>query len=332
MTNYDVRATTSVYGSFEEAATRRLQRQQHCVAMGESPSRLAYVRWIFVARQSLRILAAARGDATRDFAVLMAISTGMRLARVGLFQKMPGPTAVARSRAGASAGKKGPGLHPTFVLALMHRAALVVPVVLWSAISLAAQAPAWQVSQGEVRVICPMTIGGSFEAKTSSLTGNVSAAAPSPSLAGEFSVDLTTLDTGIDLRNDHLRRNYLEVGKGEGFDRAVLSDIDLGSANPETFQGRTRFTGTLLLHGTTRMVAGVVEISRTRVAVRVSARFPLALSDYRIKKPRYLGIGVSDRIEVTVTFVATPVTGSASGAFDRERDIWHGRLSTVGAP
>lgn len=192
------------------------------------------------------------------------------------------------------------------------RGAVIIAALLVAsfAIDVAGQAPTWQVSRGEVRVICPMTIGGSFEAKTSALTGNVAAAVPPPSLAGELSVDLTTLDTGINIRNDHLRRNYLEVGKGEGFDRAVLSDIDLGSANPKTFQGRTKFTGTLLLHGTKRMVAGTVEISRTGLAVRVSARFPLSLSDYRIAKPRYLGIGVSDRIEVNVAFVATPATTS----------------------
>ena len=38
---------------------------------------------------------------------------------------------------------------------------------------LAVQGPAWSVAQGEVRVVCPMTVGGSFEAQTTSLAGTL---------------------------------------------------------------------------------------------------------------------------------------------------------------
>ncbi len=68
-------------------------------------------------------------------------------------------------------------------------------------------------------------------------------------LTGEIVVDLATIDTGIALRNQHLRENYLEVAKGRGFDKAVLSEIRVHDADGEEFQGRTAFTGTLLLHG-----------------------------------------------------------------------------------
>src|SRR5512141_1682031 len=82
----------------------------------------------------------------------------------------------------------------------------------------------WSVAQGDVRVICPMTIGGSFEAKTTALSGSVTASARgSGALDGSLVVDLRTLDTGIGLRNEHLRENYLEVDKGQGFDTAMLS-------------------------------------------------------------------------------------------------------------
>jgi YceI-like protein len=78
-----------------------------------------------------------------------------------------------------------------------------------------------------VRVICPMTIGGSFDAKTTALRGSVTASASdSPVFDGSLAVDLRTLDTGIALRNEHLRENYLEVDKGPGFDTATLSKID----------------------------------------------------------------------------------------------------------
>ena len=36
-----------------------------------------------------------------------------------------------------------------------------------------AQPAAWRVASGEVTVLCPLTVGGSFEAKTSGLTGEL---------------------------------------------------------------------------------------------------------------------------------------------------------------
>jgi polyisoprenoid-binding protein YceI len=172
---------------------------------------------------------------------------------------------------------------------------------------LAAENPAWRI-EGEVRVTCPMTVGGSFEAKTTALGGTVAlTAARPPAFGGELSVDLKTLDTGIDLRNHHLRDNYLEVAKGEGFETATLTEIRLGDVDAETFQGRTEFTGTFLLHGTKKPVAGQAEIARTGQSVRVEATFPVTIADYGIAKPQYLGVGVKSQVQVKVSLVATPV-------------------------
>lgn len=166
---------------------------------------------------------------------------------------------------------------------------------------------AWQTGQGDVRIICPMTIGGSFEARTIALRGSIAVASSRPAtLSGSVTVDLTTLDTGLNLRNTHLRTKYLEVDKGADFSRAVLSDIKLGTDDAETFQGRTTFTGTLLLHGTKKAVAGQTDIRRQGSSIRVDASFPVTLADYGIPKPQYLGVGVKSQVQVRVSLVATP--------------------------
>jgi polyisoprenoid-binding protein YceI len=165
---------------------------------------------------------------------------------------------------------------------------------------------AWSVGQGDVRVICPMTIGGSFEAKTMALSGSVTASASgSAALDGSFAVDLRTLDTGIGLRNEHLRENYLEVDKGLGFDTATLSEIDLKGFNVDAPEGKGSFTGSLTLHGARKTVTGAVDVRQAGAALRVKASFPVNLSDYRIHKPRYLGIGVKDTVQVEVAFAVT---------------------------
>lgn len=172
-----------------------------------------------------------------------------------------------------------------------------------------AQQASWQVERGEVRVVCPLTVGGSFAATTTVLTGQV-AAADAGALTGMLEVDLTTLDTGIGLRNTHLRDNYLEVGRGVGFARATLSGIALGGRDPRTAEGDAAFTATLRLHGVERPVAGEAELTRTAGGVEVVARFPLVLSDHGIPPPRYLGVGVRDQVRVEVRFVAVEVPGS----------------------
>ena len=166
----------------------------------------------------------------------------------------------------------------------------------------------WRIEQPLVRVACTMTVGGSFEAKTTSLAGTLTegktAADP---YDGEIAVDLRTLDAGIGVRTEHMRSTYLEVGKGDGFEKATLSQITMSGVD-----GRVNFAGTLRLHGTSRPIAGHADLRRTPGAVRVDATFPVSLSAFAIAEPRYLGIGVKDVVQVRVTFVAKTAGGTSS--------------------
>jgi polyisoprenoid-binding protein YceI len=179
-------------------------------------------------------------------------------------------------------------------------------VVLGLAGATVVAANTWRVGQGDVRVNCPMTIGGSFDARTTALSGSVTASANgSRVFDGSLTVDLRTLDTGIGLRNEHLRENYLEVDKGPGFDTATLSEIDLIGLNPDAPEGSGSFTGSLTLHGVTRAVTGAVDVRQSGAGFRVKASFLVTLADFSIRKPRYLGIGVKDTVQVDVAFAVT---------------------------
>ena len=180
--------------------------------------------------------------------------------------------------------------------------------------SRAADPPSWRVVQGDVRILCPMTVGGGFEIRTSALVGTLALAGSRPTaLGGELVVDLSALQTGIALRDTHLRDSYLEVGKGQGFEKAVLSGLNLGDVDPGTFEGRTAFTGDLALHGTKVQVKGDAEIRREGSSFRVSATFPVRISYHGIPKPQYLGVGVRDEVLVKVTLVLK-TAASAEGA------------------
>ena len=170
----------------------------------------------------------------------------------------------------------------------------------------------WRLTSGTVRVRCRLTVGGSFDAATSAISGTLRRAGPDASYAGALRVDLVPLDTGIELRNTHLRDNYLEVARGEQFRHAALTGIALGDPlRPNAARHATPFSGMLSLHGVERAIAGEAELSRRDGRIRVQAAFSLSLEAFDIPPPRYLGVGVRDEVVIRVTFDVVSANPSA---------------------
>jgi polyisoprenoid-binding protein YceI len=169
-----------------------------------------------------------------------------------------------------------------------------------------------RVASGEVSVLCPLTVGGSFDARTKAVNGAVAIPAPdAQAIGGELTVDLQTLETGIGLRDRHMKSNYLEVERGAEFAQARLQDIRV-----ERLEGKTTFRGVMTLHGERKEVSGTAEIEPQGNGYRLKASFPLRLSDFRIPEPTYLGVGVKDEVTVNVNLRATPAAAVAR----RERE------------
>ena len=174
-----------------------------------------------------------------------------------------------------------------------------------------AVAGSYRVDEATVTIHCPLTVGGSFKAMTEALTGELVAGEIGP-LEGSFEVDLSSLETGIGLRDRHLRDKYLEVGRGEGYDKAVLTDIVL-LAREAGDERRQPFTATLALHGEVHELSGSCRIDETEAGYEIEATMPVHVPDYGIAKPRHLGIGVKDTVRITVTLalVAAPADAPA---------------------
>jgi polyisoprenoid-binding protein YceI len=170
---------------------------------------------------------------------------------------------------------------------------------------------ALQVADGSIAVLCPLTVGGRFEAKTNALNGELTLdPARQGSVLGEFAVDLQTLQTGIGLRDTHMREKYLEVQKGGNFAVARLNEIRLDGIDPQNPSGKAKFRGVLTLHGTEREVTGVADIRNAPQGARVQATFPLKVSEFQIPSPSYLGVGVRDEVSITVNFKLEPKRAS----------------------
>jgi len=160
----------------------------------------------------------------------------------------------------------------------------------------------YRVTDAEVTIVCPLTVGGSFEAKSKELRGEVAARADQPgSIDGALHVNLQTLSTGIGLRDRHMRENYLEVQKGPDYATATLEDIRV-----ERLQGTSTLKGTLRLHWQKREITGTAVMKEQGGRIRVQAQFPLKVSEFEIPKPTYLGVGVRDEIEIKVNMTVVP--------------------------
>lgn len=169
--------------------------------------------------------------------------------------------------------------------------------------------PTLRVTSGQVSVLCPLTIGGSFEARTKALTGQVGMVPDtSQPLDGDLLVDLKTLETGIGLRDDHLRKNYLEVERGPSYSQARLRNIRV-----DKLKGKTPFHALLLLHGQSKEVTGTADIKPEGDGYRLNASFPVRVSEFGIPEPTYLGVGVKDEVVVRVNLAAAPAPVATSG-------------------
>ncbi|MBL8935035.1 MAG: YceI family protein, partial [Archangium sp.] len=129
---------------------------------------------------------------------------------------------------------------------------------------------------------------------------------------GVFAVDLTTLRTGIDQRDEDMRVEFLETKR---FPFAILSLDSLTQAAPAALAvGQTataQATGSFEVHGVRRAVSLPIKVrleSESRLVA--SGSFSVPFADFNISRPQRLFLKLGDTADVSfeVAFVpkATP--------------------------
>ena len=104
---------------------------------------------------------------------------------------------------------------------------------------------------------------------------------------GFFEVKLDELETGLDVRNKHMKEKYLETAKYP-LARFKLDPLRIGD---------THFSGQLQLHGKHNKVSGKVIKSSAK---NLTVEFDLDVTEFGIKVPDYKGITLAKRIKLTV--------------------------------
>lgn len=154
----------------------------------------------------------------------------------------------------------------------------------------------------------------SFDGRTRAASGfielNPEALGDSIELA--ITVDLASLDTGIPLRDRHMRENHLETARYPAavFRGGRLNGLAGRALSPgQTVRGEVE--GSFLLHGIERPLKVPVEVTREQddegERLRVRAAFGVRLADHEISRPQFLVLKLQDTQHVTVELAATRV-------------------------
>jgi len=127
--------------------------------------------------------------------------------------------------------------------------------------------------------------------------------------AGEeltIAVSLTGLETGIALRDKHMREKYLEVEKYPDA-KLTISRNSLKFPNTEA-ETHAEATGNLHLHGKSKPVPFSYRATRSGGSYHVTGNLRINIRDFDIAVPNYLGVTVKPDVDVKVAFDVTDTT------------------------
>lgn len=120
-----------------------------------------------------------------------------------------------------------------------------------------------------------------------------------------FEVDLNTLDTGIGLRNRHMRENYLETDQ---FPKASFKGkiVKADTMQADSFQVQVQ--GTMSIHGVDRQMDVNGTIKKMNGSLRIRTQFVVKLSDHNIKIPSIMFYKIDENMDVILDFFVKQVT------------------------
>ncbi|HKO54981.1 MAG TPA: YceI family protein [Thermoanaerobaculia bacterium] len=151
---------------------------------------------------------------------------------------------------------------------------------------------------------------------TTKVSGTIAADPANPAAAAvDISIDLASLDTGIAMRNEHLRERYLAAEK---FPAATFKSVSV--SGPKSILPNqpieVSVTGDMTLHGVTRRITVPVrvvvipesELTRSSRGpgdwIHATTTFPIKLTDFGIAVPEKMLMKLSNEISIKVDVFA----------------------------
>lgn len=148
-------------------------------------------------------------------------------------------------------------------------------------------------SKGSV-IFNATAIGLKFQGKGEGPSGEVRL---DKGVIGTFKFKMDTLDTGIGLRNQHMKEKYLETAK---YPYGELAVEDVTGFKMEAPEGSFPFKGRLTIHNVAKPVTGTVQVQKVGEALKIKAEFDTKVSYFSIPLPAYAGVALKDDVKVVV--------------------------------
>jgi polyisoprenoid-binding protein YceI len=139
---------------------------------------------------------------------------------------------------------------------------------------------------------------------------------------GSFEVDLTTIDTGIEMRNGHMRDQYLDT---KSYPKAQFTLNKVISSGKKTLSdGETvhmMAEGEFVIHGVSKLYQIPVTLTYAKTNAEaaqriygskgdllvVKAEWTVKLADHKITRPQFMLMRLSEEQKASVSFVMTDI-------------------------
>jgi polyisoprenoid-binding protein YceI len=137
----------------------------------------------------------------------------------------------------------------------------------------------------------------SFEGTTDAIDGKIVSGLQNSlkQSSVDLIVSLDSLDTGIGLRNSHMRDSYLETMK---YPTAKFSGKIISIDSVSSSEYRIKASGAFTLHGVSKPFTVVGNLFNYGKLLKLKSTFFIELSDFGIKQPSFLFNTVKEKIKV----------------------------------
>jgi polyisoprenoid-binding protein YceI len=120
----------------------------------------------------------------------------------------------------------------------------------------------------------------------------------------DISIDLASLDTGVALRNQHMREKYLQTAKFPAVTFKSVSVSAPASIAPSQ-PADINITGDFTLHGVTKRMTLPVKVTLLADGrIHALSRFSVRLPDFGIVVPHNVFVTVDDSVKIRLDLFA----------------------------
>ena len=168
--------------------------------------------------------------------------------------------------------------------------------------------------------------------KTANILGKIEVDPANVATAkANFEVDLASLKTGIDMRDTHMREQYLEVAK---YPKAIFELTKVLKSSSNTLEDMKpvdlTVEGNFTVHGITKTISVPMKVTYFKESentknrlpgdiIHVQAKWDLLLSDYSIKRPQFIILKLDEKQAIDIDVFAS--TGTDAPKLDNATEM-----------